>query len=483
MRNKWAVSLHVRPLDRDLDYRLGLGLSVLALGALLIFWRTIQFDPLGDEPHYLVLAHSIVHDGDFDVSQNYRRDTYGNFYHAELDPHLFALDHRRSMHDPTVSLIVAAPYRLFGREGATALVLILNLIAAALSFRVLLTLGLGETLSVGVVLAFFFASPWGTMASQVYPDSIALAGYAILTHILFVARPNWRSGGLAGFVLALLWDLHVKLSPAAIVFGLAMVILQRSRAFAVACVFTAAVFTGAHSLLLHRLYSSWLLWIPVTDDLMPRPDAIEYIHTAAMYLFDAQYGLVPQAPGWLLALPGVVGLACSRSADRDCRPLNLDGWKQWGLWICAGTALVHFGTVSTWRWIGWSTSARYLAPAVPLLLPLAGLGAKILTASRRGRAMCWLLLGFQVLWFIVLNVQWNARYDARGFLAARIGIERNQVPYFIDVLEPQAPAHPYAWWVAVFYLALGGGAISLSLDGASGRGSPLRPNRATYNSP
>ena len=41
----------------------------------------------GDEPHYLLAAHSIVHDGDVDVLDEYRSRVYADFYPHELRPH------------------------------------------------------------------------------------------------------------------------------------------------------------------------------------------------------------------------------------------------------------------------------------------------------------------------------------------------------------------------------------------------------------
>jgi hypothetical protein len=87
---------------------------------------------------------------------------------------------------------------------------------------------------------------------------------------------------------------------------------------------------------------------------------------------------------------------------------------------------------------------------------------RVLAASRTGRAICGSLLGFQVLWFCVLNVDWSARYDVRALIGRWIGVDRNLVPYFIDVPRPTAPAHPQVWLVTSFYLALGLAVIAMS---------------------
>src|SRR5215210_1825427 len=67
----------------------------LALWLLLfgVYAATIGLDAFsasdygGDEPHYLLAAHSIVHDGDVDVLDEYRDRAYASFYPNKLRPH------------------------------------------------------------------------------------------------------------------------------------------------------------------------------------------------------------------------------------------------------------------------------------------------------------------------------------------------------------------------------------------------------------
>ena len=43
----------------------------------------------GDEPHYLLAAHSLVYDHDLDLANNYADQDYASFYpSALLDPHV-----------------------------------------------------------------------------------------------------------------------------------------------------------------------------------------------------------------------------------------------------------------------------------------------------------------------------------------------------------------------------------------------------------
>ena len=43
--------------------------------------------PQGDEPHYLVMAHSLWNDGDLDLADEFERREYSSFYGGALAPH------------------------------------------------------------------------------------------------------------------------------------------------------------------------------------------------------------------------------------------------------------------------------------------------------------------------------------------------------------------------------------------------------------
>ena len=48
-------------------------------------FATIEF-PTGDEPYYLLIAHSLVHDGDFELSNNFANQDYRAYYPGDLFP-------------------------------------------------------------------------------------------------------------------------------------------------------------------------------------------------------------------------------------------------------------------------------------------------------------------------------------------------------------------------------------------------------------
>ena len=99
-----------------------LWLAIAAVGvplALVGSWSTAS----GDEPHYLIVAHSILEDGDLDVADDYRDRVYTPYHPTALLPHYkvgLEPGARYSMHGvglPVLLLPAYAAGRLLGGWG------------------------------------------------------------------------------------------------------------------------------------------------------------------------------------------------------------------------------------------------------------------------------------------------------------------------------------------------------------------------------
>jgi hypothetical protein len=78
------------------------------------FVRTMAY-PTGDEPYYLLIAHSLVHDRDIELTNNYDNKDYWHYYPGELYPRHEAKTTAPglySKHAPGVSLLIAPAYIL-----------------------------------------------------------------------------------------------------------------------------------------------------------------------------------------------------------------------------------------------------------------------------------------------------------------------------------------------------------------------------------
>jgi len=95
--------------------------------------------PGGDEPHYLVITQSLLHDGDLKIENNHLRGDFLAYTTQDIPP-----DYLRrgqdgeiySIHAPGVSALVLPAFALAGYPGALALITLLSVWAVAVVWRV-----------------------------------------------------------------------------------------------------------------------------------------------------------------------------------------------------------------------------------------------------------------------------------------------------------------------------------------------------------
>ena len=92
--------------------------GVALLAASLAYWwsTTNRYRLTGDEPHYLILAASLLRDGDVDVRNNFEEDaTTGEIYGALPDRHVLVRDGREYIHHaPGLSALLVLPFAVGG---------------------------------------------------------------------------------------------------------------------------------------------------------------------------------------------------------------------------------------------------------------------------------------------------------------------------------------------------------------------------------
>ncbi|NTV53575.1 MAG: hypothetical protein HGA76_11285 [Candidatus Firestonebacteria bacterium] len=198
---------------------LGLGfLFYLGLG----LWTTTVYPPTGDEPHYLLMTHSLVHDRDLDLTDNMAQRDYRHFYPGEsLDFHgVPTLGGKLiSKHFPLLSGLLAPGYALLGRFGAAWLVMLAAAGLAVVVHQFLRGLKVSPAAALAVWALMLASPPLGTYFDLIYtelPASLVL-GLGVL------AWQKSGTGGLLGVLaaaLALPW-FYPKYIPLALILGLA----------------------------------------------------------------------------------------------------------------------------------------------------------------------------------------------------------------------------------------------------------------------
>ncbi len=84
----------------------------LFLLSFIFYYKKIYFS--GDEPHYLIIAQSIVEDGDFNLENNYKNKTYLKFHPTKLEPHAYKHNNKLlSFHLPGVAFLLTPFYFIY----------------------------------------------------------------------------------------------------------------------------------------------------------------------------------------------------------------------------------------------------------------------------------------------------------------------------------------------------------------------------------
>jgi len=227
-----------------------------------------KFTPTGDEPHYLVITHSIAIDGDISLLNNYKEQHYRIFYPSILAKRTTAsADRKREI--PTfglgMPLFLSAWYRWFYDYAPEKLVAYLrNVVCLVAAFGAFQLISLGYELSgrfwtsLWITAGAAFASPLITYSSQFYPEIFA---FALIVTALRTLHNRDKHPVLSGTLLAIIPGLLMWLNPkylalAVVITVMAFVIL-RSRKTAKFFLMIALFGIFSFFYFLHAKYGSW----------------------------------------------------------------------------------------------------------------------------------------------------------------------------------------------------------------------------------
>jgi len=332
--------------------------------------------PTGDEPYYLLIAHSLAHDGDFELTNNFENKDYLAFYPGELYPRHEAVTPKPilvSKHALGVALLVAPGYALAGWAGAAHA---LNLVGALLAlnlFWLARDVSGSNRVGLAVWLALALAVPFFTYAELIFPEAPA----ALLVLYAYRALRDTRHAGalprlLTAACLAFLPWLHPRFLFVVAGFGLWLLAQERqmARGQPLRCALRARLPALAPGLLVllasAALFTAYNLYVydspfPNYGDHSGSSTPPEIVGAFFGIWLDQQWGLLTHAPVYLLALAAVPWLRRGRS------------WRALIGWPLA-VGLPYFILIVQYRywWGEWCPPARYLAPLLPVLAhPLA----------------------------------------------------------------------------------------------------------------
>ena len=418
-------------------------------------WATERRPPDGDEPYYLLVAHSLAYDFDADLADNYAAGDSRAFVGRALEPQpgdpVGPESEIYSRHNLMLPLLLAPAYRLAGARGAEV---VMALFAAALCWW---TLRLGrhylrerprEAVAAWWLLAVF--SPLLLYSHQVWVEvPAALACVVSLDHLRELRYDRqwtprrWLGMGLPLVFLPLLKIRFLMLAVPLLALAWWHGGRPRKPLIAMGLVL-AAVTAGilAHNTL---VYGNALKIHSTAEFSLLSTPLSAYAEGGFGLLFDAAFGLAGSFPIWLLAVPGLL------LAARRLRPLLFDSL------VVAAPYLVVVASRREW-YGGWSPPFRYALVGLPVLaLALTPLLAE---RHRRGARLLVVALGaltlaLTVVWLIEPGWTYNFA-DGRTLLIDRLeamtGIDVGRLAPSMVRVRPATWAVPLALSVAALAL-------------------------------
>jgi hypothetical protein len=369
----------------QLDRRRARRWAVAAAGATFLFCWTLsthgKFSVSGDEPHYLMAAHSLLLDGDLDVANNYAAHDGQYFGQEALSMDLHARPtirgRVRSVHGPGLSVLVAPVYAgalavaarvpdewlalarthrgLFAYAIVSCAMTLITALAIGLLARALMALVSARTAAVAAVLVGL-SPPVSSHAFLIFPEVVALAITALAVWVAVQPDEVLRSRSLIALAVALgaLPWLHTKYLPYAAGLAACVVWLQREPLARL-----DARVRGVAAVTLALSWLACLIWTMRDWGSPAGPFATEGLpfslaaltRGSAGLLADRRLGLIAFAP--LYVVVPIAWWVTRRTTWPWLLPVAL---------LAAPAAAFDHG----W-WGGFAPAARFLVPLMPIV--------------------------------------------------------------------------------------------------------------------
>ncbi len=331
--------------------RVGLGgfIFYLAVG----YWISARVGLSGDEPHYLLVTYSLLHDFDLEVQNNYGAENYRSFYQGKIEPRL-AAGTRYSVHGIGVPILLAPGFAAFGLLGVLLTEASMAGVLLAAIYQASFRLTASPSASLTAVAGFALTSPALFLSVAAYPElPAALVTSLAVLRLLNPEPPRALAAFGGALALGALPFLHVKFLPlAGLLLGALAWELGRRRVSSIyGLAFGAAISMGSFLLFNFLAFGTF----DPTGSYGRQRIFLEGIPLGiAGLLFDQEYGLLLHAPIYLLGFTGFVTLF------RRSAPLG-------ALALLAFLSVAVPGAAHPLWSGGTSPPARFLFPALPLL--------------------------------------------------------------------------------------------------------------------
>lgn len=425
---KWPTRLK-RP-----GWATGLGALIMALYIVLLPFIARTWRTTGDEPHYLLAAHSLATDLDYDLTNNYAQLDYLDFYFSkDITPQvrLSATGRQILDHYPALPFLITPAYTLGGRLGVLLFQALLGGVLAGLIFKLSMVISQDKIASLLATLGVTLTPPLLLYHYLIYPELIAaLLVTAVLYLLITQDKPASTSAAIVMLSLALLPWLNRRFIPMAGLLALLVLWSWRSRSGqeAIRGFFRSFSGTGLASLMVALLSIAGIIWF---NSQLQAPERIDVSLPASPgtlwlrlvrgvgWLLDQQRGLFIYGPIYIAALWGLPFLVISM----------LKGRYQQGFILLPFLLSLGAATLAGGFWVAWELGPRFLVVALPALAPLLAL------AWRYYRHWLWRTV-FLLLW-------------ALSLLNSLVIIQNSELPYksSLPLFYSQSLSLPLTGWL------------------------------------
>ena len=353
----WCMGIAGQPASRHL-------FAVTFLVYVALGWHvTKATGPLGDEPHYLVLTHSLLVDHDIQIGNNFEDRDYRAFYPGPLKPHLAtpgAHGEVYMIHSPGAPALLLPGYALAGYHGATITMALIAALAVLVQFRLAAEVA-GQRAALLTWIAVAFTIPFAPFSWMIYPEMPAALVAALAALWLWIPVPTKATTWfLRGMALAVYPWLHIKFTPLMLCLAACLTIRLWPRV-------RLALALSIPMLISVLLWMSWFYamygsFSPFTPYGSPNLNSGMPFHVDDMaratlgLLFDRSFGVLLYSPVFVLAPAGWWRMVRHRRSR----------WYCVGLTVAVIVFVLSLTTTFMW-WGGASAPGRFLVPAVPLV--------------------------------------------------------------------------------------------------------------------
>ncbi|HEV7485703.1 MAG TPA: hypothetical protein VGQ65_08470 [Thermoanaerobaculia bacterium] len=342
-----AVPLGFLAFAEEIRWSANRAFVIAAIGYALMISLQLRTPIDGDEPYYLLMTESLVHDHDLDLTNQYRDVAHSDIGRPDLLPQpgdpRGAHGEQYSRHEPFLPILLTPGFAVGGLPGALAVIGLFGALLARSTIRFLEDEGIGDATTRVLFPLIAFGPPVIFYATRIWPE--VPAAFFFLEAVRGIRQrrpPRWIA---AIFALVLL-----KIRFGLLAVMLLIRVLRTKRQLAIAAAVVAV-----------PLVIAWL----ISGNAMNTHSIRELLPSGAIFywlglfglILDGAAGIVFQAPLYALAI-----LALPRWRSMP------DGFR---LGMSASLLyLLYLIPRSEWHG-GWSPPLRYIV----VLMPILALGA------------------------------------------------------------------------------------------------------------